>query len=82
MKTTLRIAAAVAALAMTAAMTAGCRNEKQITEDLAAALAGSELLLALNCHYSCDITLNLGNLCRIVELVCSVLESELEKFFL
>ena len=46
MKTTLRIAAAVAALAMTAAMTAGCRNEKQITENLAAALAGSELLLA------------------------------------
>ena len=46
MKTTLRIAAAVAALAMTAAMTAGCRNEKQISESLAAAVAGSELLLA------------------------------------
>jgi len=45
MKSTLRIAAAVAALAMTAAMTAGCRNEKQIEESLAAALAGSELLL-------------------------------------
>ncbi len=42
-----KIAALTTALCLAATMTVGCRNEKQISNDLAVAIGGSELLLAL-----------------------------------
>ncbi len=47
MKKTIRIAAFAAALLSLAVMSAGCRNEKQISEDLSAVVSASEQLIAL-----------------------------------